>query len=282
MDFARFIEDYGPLLTAWLIRLLTVIVALVFALVVAGWAKRGVRGALERAKVDSTLTRFFANITRWTILVLAIVGCLGVFGIETTSFAALIGAAGLAIGLGFQGSLSHLAAGVMLLVFRPFRVGDWITVASQTGAVDGIDLFLTTLDTGDNKRIFIPNGQIFGNVIENITFHDTRRVDVVVGTHYEADLDKTRAVLEELLNAVPERLPEKDTQVQLAALADSSINWNLRVWVATADYWPVRERLLEAVKKRLDAEGISIPFPQLELHPGGGWRGVLGDKRGAA
>jgi small conductance mechanosensitive channel len=180
--------DYGS-------RLVGVLVLLSIAWIVAGWIRRVVRQSLERAKFGATLTVFFSSMSRWLVLLLAVLASLGVFGVETTSFAAIIGAAGLAVGLAFQGVLSNFASGVMLLVFRPFKAGDAVTTAGQTGKIGAIELFTTTLDTFDNRRFVIPNSSIFGSVIENISHHPTRRADVSVGVDYSADIDRTRQIL---------------------------------------------------------------------------------------
>lgn len=281
MDIEKLVDDYGPQLTTWLFRLGGVLLVLLAAFVVASWVRRSLRRGLERTKVDATLTRFVSNAARWLILVMAVVACLGVFGIETTSFAAVLGAMGLAIGLGFQSSLSNLAAGVMLLVLRPFKVGDVVNVSGQTGVVDGVDLLITTLDTFDNRRIFIPNGTIFGNVIENITYHPIRRVDVTVGTAYDADLDQTRQVLLGVVSEIEGQPEGKDAMVQLVALGASSVDWAIRVWVPTSEWGATKERVQVLAKQRLDEAKIGIPFPQMELHPSPELRQVL-SRTGAA
>jgi small conductance mechanosensitive channel len=241
-------------------------VALFAAWIVAGWARRGMLASFERTGFDPTLGRFFANLVRYAVLAAAVLGCLGVFGIETTSFAALIAAGGLAIGLAFQGTLSNFAAGAMLLVFRPFRVGDVVVVDGTIGTVQEIELFTTELTAFDNRRVIVPNASIFGSKIENLTHHPTRRVEVAVGTEYAADLDRTRGVLESVLAATEGILEDPPTQVLLAELGDSSINWKVRAWCKTEDYWTVFERLLRNSKYALDEAGIGIPFPQRDVH----------------
>ena len=196
-----------------------------------------------------------------------IIACLQVFGVDTTSFAAVLGAASLAVGLACQGSLSNVAAGVMLMVFRPFKVGDFIKCNGESGVVQSIELFSTEIDTPDNRRIILPNGKVFGATIENVTFHDIRRVDVAVGTAYGADLDATRDVLLKAASGVEGLIddPEKVPAVVLAELGDSSINWSVRVWAKTTDYWPTRDAVTRACKLALDEAGISIPFPQMDV-----------------
>lgn len=249
------------LIVTYSMRVLGVIAILFASFIVAGWARRALVAKLTKVGFDTTLTKFLGSTARWAIVLFAILGCLGMFGVETTSFAAVIGGASLAIGLAFQGSLSNVAAGAMLLLFRPYKVGDVINVAGKTGTVDTIDLFITTMDTPDNRRILIPNGQVFGATIENITFHDKRRVDVSVGVDYNADIDKTREVLLAAAERIDNTLPDREVVVVLTGLGESSVDWQLRVWAETSDYWDVLEQGHRAVKMALDEAGIDIPYP---------------------
>jgi len=266
MDIAKLRDVVVELIAAWGLRVVGVLVALFVGWLAAGWARRLLTRGLERANFDTTLTIFFGNMLRYAILIAVALGCLGVFGIQTTSFAALIAAGGLAIGLAFQGTLSNFAAGIMLLVFRPFRVGDVVSVADVVGVVQEIELFTTELTALDNRRIIVPNSSIFGSKIENLTHHDTRRVDVPVGTAYAADIDQTREVLERLLAEVPGVLEEPAPQVFLAGLGSSSIDWKLRAWCKTEDYWDVWQGVVRAAKRGLDDAKIGIPFPQTDVH----------------
>jgi len=243
-----------------------VLVLLLVAYIVSGWVGRLVARLLTRAKVQKTLSTFFGNCARWALMVLALVACLGVFGVETTSFAAVIGAATLAIGLAFQGSLSNLAAGVMLLIFHPFKVEDFIKVEGQLGTVKEISLFTTELDTVDNRRIILPNGKVFSSTIENFSFHEVRRVDVSVGVEYPADLDRTREVLTQAAAEVPGTLKDPPPQIILLSLGNSSIDWEVRVWTKGADYWTTLDATTRAVKMALDKAGLGIPFPQMDVH----------------
>lgn len=253
------LQKYGP-------PTIGVLIVVVVAFVVAGWVSALVMRALIKVKFEKTLATFLGSLAKWGVLILAIIGCLGAFGIDTTSFAAVIGGSALAVGLAFQGSLSSLAAGIMLLIFRPFKVDDVVNVAGQLGKIEAISLFTTNMDTFDNRRIIIPNSAVFGATIENITHHSTRRVDVAVGTEYSADLDQTREILESAAAACPGRLNEPETQVVLLELGASSVNWAVRVWANTADYWPVKQALTRQVKKSLDDAGLGIPFPQMDVH----------------
>lgn len=239
---------------------------IILAIIIAGWAKRATSKALDRANIDPTLGKFFSNVARYVILIIAGVSVLGQFGVNVASIAAILAAAGFAVGLALQGSLQNFAAGVMLLIFRPFGVGDVVDTAGEKGKIFEISLFTTQMDTPDNRRIIIPNGEIFGSTIENVTFHDTRRVDVSVGTDYPASLDETREVLVAAAESVEGRLEDKDIVVYLDSLGDSCINWSVRVWAKTSDYWDVRERLTQAVKDHLDEAEIGIPYPQMDIH----------------
>jgi small conductance mechanosensitive channel len=197
---------------------------------------------------------------------MAALTCLNRFGGETTSFAALIGAAGLAIGLAFQGTLSNFAAGAMLLIFRPYKVGDEVNVAGYTGTVREIELFTTAIDTPDYRRIIVPNSSIFGAVIENVTHHPVRRFSVGVGTAYSADIDETRRVLERAVRSVVQVAPTPAPAVVLLELGASSVNWNVQAWAKREAYGDAKQAVTRAVKIELDESGIGIPFPQLDLH----------------
>jgi small conductance mechanosensitive channel len=262
IDPNKFIDpviEYGP-------KVIGVLVALVLALMIAGWTERVVRVALERRSFDATLTRFFAKLARYFILIAAVLGCLGVFGIQTASFAAVLAAAGFAIALAFQGTLGNFAAGVMLLVFRPFKVGDYVEVNGETGTCEHIDLFTCEFRTLDNRRLIVPNGSVFGNTITNYTGYEVRRVDIDVGAEYSADVDATRAALEKAAAKVEGKLTDPPPQVFLKGLGDSSIDWQVRVWCKTADYWDVWQATVRATKLALDEAGIGIPFPQQDVH----------------
>jgi len=262
-------SEYATLIVPYALRVLGALGLLFVAWILAAWARRFTLKQLGHAKFDLTLTKFFSNAARYVILVLAALSCLQVFGVDVTSFAAVIAAAGFAIGLAFQNSLSNFSAGIMLLVFRPFKVGDVVNVAGYTGPIAEIELFTTMLDTFDNRRIIIPNSQVFSSTIENISYHPTRRADVNVGTDYGADLDETRAVLERVANAATHKVPEKDIQVALLELGDSAISWQVRVWAESANWWATKEELTRNIKVELDKAGIGIPFPQMDVHLNG-------------
>ncbi len=246
------------------------IVLVIAVLIISGWVRKLVLGITRKAKVDETLARFFGNMSKYVVMVLGGLAILSTFGVDTTSFAAVIAAAGFAIGLALSGLLGNFSAGIMLLIFRPFKVGDVVNAGGITGKVEAIELFTTVFDTPDNRRIVVPNGTIFGGNIETITFHDTRRVDVAVGTDYPADIDETRRVLEKAAAEVEGGLSDPGPVVYLSELGGSSIDWAVRVWSKTEDYWAVRERLTRNIKVALDEANIGIPFPQMDVHIDGG------------
>ncbi len=262
MDWSNLLkhgELYAP-------KVIGALVMLFAAWIVSGWVSRLVYRSLKLAKIDETLSRFATKFTWWGMLVLGLVGCLETFDVKTTSYAAAIGAVGFSIGLAFQGALGNFAAGIMLLVFRPYKVGDVIIVGGQTGKVDEIDLFSTALDTFDNRRIIIPNGSIFGNTIENMSYHQTRRVDIPVGVSYSANIDQTYEALMHGVCAVPGVLSEPPPEVVLLELGNSSVNWMVRAWVPRTEFLISKQRIIRAAKMSLDQAGIEIPFPQMDVN----------------
>ena len=259
-------EETTAMVMGYATKTVMVLVLFLVGWVIAGWTGRLVRSACDKAKLDLTLGKFFAKMVRWVILLLVVLACLGAFGVETTSFAAVFAAAGFAVGMALQGSLSNFAAGVMLLIFRPFKVGDVVSVAGQTGKVDEIELFTTTLDTPDNRRLILPNSNVFGAVIENISYHEKRRADVNVGVEYSAQIDETRMVLLKAAMGVEGRLEQEEPKIVLTGLGGSSVDWQVRVWCKREDFWAVKEATTRAVKLALDEAGIGIPFPQMDVH----------------
>ncbi len=221
---------------------------------------------MEKQEVDKTLETFICNLVRTTLMVVVVIAAIGAIGVETTSFIAIFGAAGLAVGLALQGSLSNFASGVLIVLFRPYRVGDFVEAAGIAGSVEEVQILTTILKTGDNKQIIVPNSQIMDSIITNYSANDTRRVDMVVGVSYDDDLDKVRKTLQELIAAEDRILDEPAPTIAVSALADSSVNFVVRPWVNSPDYWGVTFDLTEAIKKRFDKEGISFPFPQQDVH----------------
>jgi len=227
---------------------------------------RGISRVMQKQGVDKTLETFVCNLVRVSLMVVVVIAAIGAIGIQTTSFIAIFGAAGLAVGLALQGSLSNFASGVLIVLFRPYRVGDFIEAAGIAGSVEQVQILTTILKTGDNKQIIVPNSQIMDSIITNYSANPTRRVDMVVGVSYDDDLDKVRKTIEDLIAAEDRILAEPAPTIAVSALADSSVNFVVRPWVNAADYWGVMFDMTEAIKKRFDKEGISFPFPQQDVH----------------
>jgi small conductance mechanosensitive channel len=227
---------------------------------------RAVATVMQKQEVDKTLETFICNLVRTVLMVVVFIAAIGAIGIQTTSFIAIFGAAGLAVGLALQGSLSNFASGVLIVLFRPYRVGDWVEAAGISGGVEQVQILTTILKTGDNKQIIVPNSQIMNSIITNYSANDTRRVDMVVGVSYSDDIDKVRATIKELIAAEDRILPEPAATIAVSALADSSVNFVVRPWVKSSDYWGVMFDMTEAIKKRFDKENISFPFPQQDVH----------------
>ena len=263
-------EDKAELIQALALQYgVKVLMALVI-FVIGKWVVKRLSAVLEKLMeknaVDPAIRHFTGSLVYYALLIFVCIAALGQLGIQTASFVAIVGAAGLAVGLALQGSLSNFAAGVLLLIFRPFKVGDFIEAAGTSGVIQNIQIFTTELHTGDNKKVIVPNGRIISGNIINYSANDTRRVDLVFGIGYQDDIDAARAVIESLLAADERVLDEPKPLVAVVALADSSVNFVCRPWVKSSDYWPVHYSLTEAVKKAFDANGISIPFPQRDVH----------------
>ena len=226
----------------------------------------GMRTLMSSRSVDPILIGFSSSMVHWALMAFVIIAAITQVGIQTTSLIALVGAAGLAVGLALQGSLANFAAGVLIVIFRPYKVGDFVEAAGVSGSVKQVQILTTVLNTGDNKQIIIPNGQIMGSIITNYSANDTRRVEIVAGVGYDDDLDKVREVLQSLVDADERILKDPPCLIAVSELADSSVNFLVRPWVKSDDYWGVTFDLTEAIKKRFDQEGISIPFPQQDVH----------------
>lgn len=248
------------------INLATAIAIFYFGKLAVALIMRGMHRVLQAQEIDQTLETFVCNLARMALMMIVFIAAISALGIQTTSFIAIIGAAGLAIGLALQGSLSNFASGVLIVLFRPYKVGDFIEAAGISGTVLEVQILTTVFKTGDNKQVIVPNGQVMDSVITNYSANETRRVDMVVGVSYSDDLDKVRATLTKLLDAEERVLADPPYTIAVSALADSSVNFVVRPWVNTADYWGVMFDLTEAIKKRFDQEGISFPFPQQDVH----------------
>ena len=246
------------------------IVSAIIIFAIGWWLSKYIQKLVVRImnnkNVDPLLTSFTSNIVYIALIAFVIIAALGQLGIQTTSFIAIIGAAGLAIGLSLQSSLSNFASGVMIIFFRPFKVGDFIEAGGVSGVVEGIQIFSTQMRTGDNKSIIVPNSNITNSNITNYSAKDTRRIDLTFGIGYGDDLRKAKKVLQEILEKDERILKDPAPVVAVSALADSSVNFAVRPWVKTEDYWAVYFDLTEAVKIRFDEENISIPYPQRDIH----------------
>ncbi len=267
-DVTQAASKFGELFTTYGIPAIIAIVMLIVGYFIAALLAR-LCSTPVRSRVDETLGRFVGKLVFYLLMVCVILGVLQYFGIGITSFAAVLAAAGFAVGLAFQGTLSNFAAGVLLLVFRPFKVGDVINAAGITAKVFEIDLFTTTFDTPDNRRIIVPNTAIASGTIENITHHRHRRVDVSVGVDYSASIQKTRETLTVAAESIKQFLVEgegRGYQVALGDLGDSAVGWTVRFWTKAADFGTAKEALTAAVKNHLDDAGIGIPYPQMDVH----------------
>jgi small conductance mechanosensitive channel len=233
---------------------------------VAKLIKKGTANLMQKRKVDPTLISFTTSLLHVTVQVFVIIAALAQLNINTTSFVAILGAAGLAVGLALQGSLSNFAAGVLMIIFRPLKVGDFVEAGGTMGSVDEISIFTTTINTPDNKKVIVPNAKLMGDNITNFNANGSRRVDLVAGIGYGDDIDKAKKVLEEILAADKRVLKDPAYTVAVVEMGDSSVNLVVRPWVVGADYWDVYFDTTEAIKKRFDETGISIPFPQRDVH----------------
>ena len=263
-------ENIVPRLQEWFALYGLKAIAAIIIFVVGRWIAQALRNLTERMMkkkdVEPTVISFVGNLLYVTLLVFIVIAAINQLGVQTTSFIAVIGAAGLAIGLALQGSLANFAAGFLLIIFRPFKVGDYIEGAGVAGVVEEIQVFVTQLKTPDNKTVIIPNAKLTGDNIINYSVKEKRRVDLVFGVSYDADLLKVRHVLENVLSKDSRVLAEPAPTIAVLELADSSVNFAVRPWVKTADYWDVYFSVTETVKRSFDAEGIAIPFPQRDVH----------------
>ncbi|MFO8029852.1 MAG: mechanosensitive ion channel [Cyclonatronaceae bacterium] len=243
------------------------LVILILGWLVAGWASKRVRKASEKSeKFDKTLIPIFAKTVKVLILIAVVIAVLNQFGVKTTSLLVLLGAAGLAVGLALQGTLSNFSAGVMLILFRPFKMDDAVNISGVVGVVEEIGLFFTTMHTFDNIHMVIPNSNIWGANISNFSTNPTRRIDMVLGISYTDDIDKAIKVIREALEAEERVLKDPEPMVAVGELGDSSVDLYVRPWSKASDLWPTRFALIKDIKERFDREGISIPFPQRDVH----------------
>jgi small conductance mechanosensitive channel len=266
LDAGALMGTLTELATQWGLQIIGAIIVLFVGRIVAGWARRLTRKALERAEVDPTLVPFIAKLVYYLLLAFVVIAVLGVFGVQTASLVAVLGAAGLVVGLALQGTLSNFAAGVMLLFFRPFKVGDFIDAGGTTGTVEEIGVFATTMKSPDNIKIVVPNSQVYGQTIKNFNGFDTRRIDLVIGISYDDDISKAIDTIRSVVSADQRVMAEPETMIAVSNLGDSSVDLVVRPWCAGSDYWPLRFDLTRKIKEDLEAAGCSIPYPQTDVH----------------
>ena len=256
----------GALIIPWAINIFFAIVIFIVGKIVVKAIVAVLKKIMKKSEMDDMLVNFLASIANMVLMLFVIVAALSRLGINTSSLVALLGAAGLAIGLSLQDSLKNFAAGVMIIFFKPFKLGDFVEAGGAAGVVEKITIFNTIFKTGDNKEVIVSNSGIFGGNIVNYSAKDTRRIDMVVGIGYEDDIKKAKEVIMSILESDERILTDPAPAVALGELGDSSVNFNVRPWVKTADYWAVKSDVLERIKLAFDENGISIPYPQMDIH----------------
>ncbi|MBC8316392.1 MAG: mechanosensitive ion channel [Desulfobulbaceae bacterium] len=263
-------ENFADTVTLWVsmyaVKLVVALAIFIIGKWLAKWVTALIDKAMRKATVEETLIKFLTKLTYYILMVVVLITAAGQLGIKTTSLLTILAAGGLAVGLALKDSLSNFASGVMIILFRPFKVGDFITAAGSSGSVRRIDIFNTVLMTGDNQRIIIPNSAVTGGAITNVNSEETRRIDLVMGIGYDDDIREAKAILQEIVKGDSRILDAPAPTIAVAELADSSVNFVVRPWVKTADYWAVRFDLTEKIKLTFDEKGISIPYPQQDVH----------------
>ena len=262
-NISTWVSEHG---IDWGVKIGIAIAIFVIGKILARIVANLVKKALQRTDTDAMLVNFLGTITYTVLLIAVLLAAVDSLGVNVTSLLAILGAAGLAVGLALKDSLSNFAAGVMIIIFRPFNIGDFITAGGCSGVVDEIGLFATLMHTGDNQRIIVPNSAILGGNITNTSAFPTRRIDLVIGIGYDDNIGKARDIIMAILDAEERVLKDPAAGVAVGELGDSSVNLNVRPWVNSGDYWPVRADLLEGIKVKLDEAGISIPYPQQDVY----------------
>lgn len=265
-DAHLWLTDNSDLLIGYAVNIITAVLILFIGNIITKMVANSVSKMLEKRRMDKAVVDFVHALVRYLLFVIVLIAALGRLGVQTASVVAVIGAAGLAVGLALQGSLSNFAAGVLIVAFRPFKSGDYVEIGGVAGSVESIQIFQTVLTTPDNKMVVVPNGGVIGSPITNYSRHAMRRVDHVIGVSYGADLKKTEQVIRQTLEADDRLIKEKGIQIGVLALADSSVNFVVRPWCKTEEYWDVYFDTLQAIKIALDENGIEIPFPQMDVH----------------
>lgn len=265
-QFMNWVTENQDLIVSYVIKFIVAILILIIGKMIANSVAKLLGRGMSKKGVDGAVISFLSAIVKSVIFIAAILMALSQVGVQTTSFIAILGAAGLAIGLSLQGSLSNMASGVLIIMFRPFRAGEYVEAGGVSGTVNEVNIFQTVLKTPDNKVVYVPNAQITGQPITNYSREDTRRVDLLIGVSYDADLHKTKEVLESVLKADERLLKDPEWNIQVNALNSSSVDFIVRPWVKSTDYWPVYWDLMREIKIALDKNGIGIPYPQMDVH----------------
>lgn len=266
MDNLLDFEKLSGMVTAYIPKVIGAILVLIIGFIVIGWVVSIVKKILHKQDIDKSISSFLASLVDVGLKVMLLFSVAGMFGMETTSFIAIFSALAFAIGLALQGSLGHFASGILILIFKPYKVGDLVTVGGTTGFVQEIQMFNTVLATPDNKRVIVPNGVVTGGIITNISGQGTIRVDMTFGIGYNDDIDKARQIIKQVAASCPQILHEKPVDILVSELADSSVNFAVRPWANSAHYWDVYFYMHEHIKKEFDKQGVSIPFPQMDIH----------------
>jgi small conductance mechanosensitive channel len=256
----------GSIVVFWLINILYAAIIVFVGRIVVKWLVKMSRKLMVRANLDPILINFFSTIANAILLLFVLIAALDQLGVDTTSMIAVLGAAGLAIGLALKDSLQNFAAGVMLILFRPFKIGDFVEAGGTAGVIESITIFNTIMKTGDNREVIVPNGLIYGDTITNYSAKDTRRIDMVFGIGYDDDLLKAKKLLTDIVTGHEKVMADPAPVIRVSELGDSSVNFDVRPWVDAGDYWPVRSELIETIKLAFDENGISIPYPQMDIH----------------
>ena len=266
-DINAVADQVMAIITVYGLKIIGAVAILIVGWIAAGWVSGAVGKALRKAeRMDETLARFFVSAVRYLILVVTVIMMLSQFGVQMASLLVVLSTAGLAVGLALQGTLSNVAAGVMLLLFRPFKIGDFVDVGGHAGTIQAISLFVTEMATPDNVHIVVPNSQVWGSSVVNFSHHSTRRVDIVVGIGYEDDIDKAMTTITDVIEADGRSHADPAPMVAVTDLGDNSVNFTVRIWCDAGDYWGVKFDMTKAIKEALDGAGVNIPYPQRTVH----------------
>lgn len=266
MDIQEYIDKFSPLAIDYGIKIIFALLIFIIGKWIAKRITEILKKSMIKSGIDETISSFAGNLINGMLMVVIIIAALSQIGIQTASFVAIVGAAGLAVGLALQGSLANFASGVLIILFRPIKQGDFIEAGGATGTVNTITIFSTILKTGDNKTIIVPNSGIMGGSITNYSTEQTRRIDLVVGISYDADIRKAKEILRDIIDQDSRILKHLAVTIAVSELADSSVNFVVRPWVSSENYWPTRFDLTEQIKLRFDEVGINIPYPHMDVH----------------